>query len=63
MESLVHSNPTSPARVRRKPSIDVYFADPAEGLLFAEDTVWNGNKRLRSSDNVGLNSDKRVRGR
>lgn len=68
IESLVHSSPLSPAaarRPRRKPSIDVYFVQPAEPPLFQEG-VWNGNgtKRVRSpGDGRSSAAGKRARGR
>ena len=68
IESLVHSNPTSPVTgnanagagweerkpVKRKPSIDVYFTAP-----LMRDAVWsrgNSNKRGHEAENGGAGS-------
>lgn len=68
IESLVHSNPTSPVMgnanagagweerkvVKRKPSIDVYFTAP-----LMRDAVWsrgNSNKRGREAEDGGVGS-------
>lgn len=65
IESLVHSSPLSPTAtrsVRRKPSIDMYFVQPAEPSLL-RDNVWNGNKRMRSPGDGRASPGKRGRGR
>jgi hypothetical protein len=65
IESLVHSNPTSPVMgnanagagweerkvVKRKPSIDVYFTAP-----LMRDPVWSSNKRDREAEDGGAGS-------
>ena len=65
IESLVHSNPTSPVMgnanagagweerkpVKRKPSIDVYFTAP-----LMRDAVWSRNKRGHEAEDGGAGS-------
>jgi len=63
IESLVHSNPASPTatrKIRRKPSIDMYFVQLTDLPLFREDT-WNTNKRMRSPDDGRAGANKRAR--
>jgi len=59
MDSLVHSNPTSPTntsgrrRVLKRPSIDVYFLE-SEVQQRRDSGSWNrGIKRYRDSDDGG----------
>ncbi|KAG6917510.1 hypothetical protein DXG01_002257 [Tephrocybe rancida] len=69
IESLVHSNPPTPVlanartrnparprRLRRKPSIDVYFSQPSSTF---QDTSWNPNKRRRSPEAIRPSPSKR----
>lgn len=72
IDSLVHSNPTSPTigntnpgttrrrRVLKRPSIDVYFLQSQGGIR--DSGTWNrgSNKRYRDSDDGGLERSKRV---